>query len=109
MMRSHADLLCQSFGENLGIRQFRKHSGWYLTGFPVGSDVRRSLAGADSLAEVDQLLSGLDPDLAFPPEAIRMARGHTNGPRPVHLPAGWLDDVDDPSPPAGGDVLVSGG
>ena len=31
-----------------------------------------------------------------------MARGHTNGPRPVRLPAGWLEDVDDPTPPAGG-------
>jgi hypothetical protein len=27
----------------------------------------------------------------------------------VRLPAGWLDDVDDPTPPAGGDLLVSGG
>ena len=36
----------------------------------------------------------------LPPEALRMARGHTNGPRPVRLPAGWLDDVDDPTPPS---------
>jgi nifR3 family TIM-barrel protein len=109
MMRSHADLLCQSFGEDLGIRQFRKHAGWYLTGLPVGSAARRSLSQAASLAEVDELVSGLDPDLAFPPEAMRMARGHTNGPRPVRLPAGWLDDVDDPTPPSGGEILVSGG
>jgi nifR3 family TIM-barrel protein len=109
MMRSHAELLCEAFGPDLGVRQFRKHSGWYLTGLPVGSAVRRALAQADSLAEVDQLLDGLDPELAFPPEAMRMARGHTNGPRPVHLPAGWLDRVDDPSPPDGGDILVSGG
>ena len=45
----------------------------------------------------------------FPTDALRMARGHTNGPRPVRLPAGWLDDVDDPTPPVGGDLLVSGG
>jgi nifR3 family TIM-barrel protein len=109
MMRSHADLLCQSFGEDLGIRQFRKHAGWYLTGLPVGSAARRSLSQAASLAEVDELVSGLDPDLAFPPEALRLARGHTNGPRPVRLPAGWLDDVDDPTPPSGGEILVSGG
>ncbi len=109
MMEAHAHLLCQSFGENLGIRQFRKHSGWYLTGFPVGSGIRRLLAQAATLAEVVDLLAGLDPDLAFPPEARRMARGHTNGPRPVHLPVGWLDNVDDLTPPAGGDVLASGG
>ena len=109
MMRTHAQLLCETFGPDLGVRQFRKHSGWYLTGLPVGSAVRRSLAQAHSLAEVDELLDGLDPEMAFPPEAMRMARGHTNGPRPVHLPAGWLDRVDDPSPPVGGDILVSGG
>jgi nifR3 family TIM-barrel protein len=109
MMLVHLDLLCGLFGEPHGVRQFRKHSGWYLTGFPVGPRVRRSLASASSVAEVASLLDGLDPDLAFPPEALRMARGHTNGPRPVHLPDRWLDTVDDPTPPAGGDLLVSGG
>ncbi len=109
MMRTHAELLGETFGEELGVRQFRKHAGWYLTGFPVGSGVRRSLGLAASLAELHQLLDGLDGDLAFPVDALRMPRGHTNGPRPVRLPAGWLDDVDDPTPPAGGDLLVSGG
>ncbi len=109
MMRTHAELLGAAFGEDLGVRQFRKHAGWYLTGFPVGSAVRRSLGLAGSLAELHGLLDGLDGSLAFPDEARRMARGHTNGPRPVRLPAGWLDDVDDPTPPAGGDILVSGG
>jgi nifR3 family TIM-barrel protein len=109
MMRTHAELLCESFGEDLGIRQFRKHSGWYLTGFPVGSGVRRSLAQASCLTEVGDLIGGLDPHLDFPPEAMRMARGHTNGPRPVHLPPGWLNEVDDLTPPVGGDVMVSGG
>jgi len=109
MMRTHAHLLCRSFGEDLGVRQFRKHAGWYLTGFAVGPVVRRALGQAGSLDEVTGLLDGLDPDLPFPPEARRMARGHTNGPKPVRLPAGWLDQVDDPTPPTGGDVLASGG
>ena len=109
MMRTHAELLAATFGEELGVRQFRKHAGWYLTGFPVGPVVRRSLVEARSLAEVHALVDTLPADLAFPPDALRMARGHTNGPRPVRLPEGWLDDVDDPTPPAGGDLLVSGG
>jgi nifR3 family TIM-barrel protein len=109
MMRIHAELLCDAFGPNLGIRQFRKHTGWYLTGFPVGSAVRRSLAQASTLTEVGALLDGLDPTLPFPVDALRVARGHTNGPRPVHVPAGWMDAVDDPRPPAGGDLAVSGG
>ncbi len=109
MMRAHVELLVQAFGEDLGVRQFRKHAGWYLTGFPVGPSVRRSLGLAGTLAELHGLLDGLDGSLAFPTHALRVARGHTNGPRPVRLPAGWLDDVDDPTPPAGGDLLVSGG
>jgi nifR3 family TIM-barrel protein len=109
MMTIHADLLSTVFGEDLGIRQFRKHAGWYLTGFPVGPAVRRSLGQATTRAEVAELLDGLDPTLAFPAEAMRMARGHTNGPRPVRLPDRWLEGVDDPTPPAGGDILVSGG
>jgi nifR3 family TIM-barrel protein len=109
MMLVHLDLLCALFDEELGTRQFRKHAGWYLTGFPVGPQVRRALALASTVAEVAALLDGLDHDLAFPPEALRMARGHTNGPRPVHLPERWLETVDDPTPPVGGDLLVSGG
>jgi nifR3 family TIM-barrel protein len=109
MMLRHVDLLCERFGPDLGVRQFRKHAGWYLTGFPVGSEVRRRLATASAVDEVAELLGALDGTLPFPPEALRMARGHTNGPRPVRLPEGWMDRVDDPTPPAGGDLLVSGG
>jgi nifR3 family TIM-barrel protein len=109
MMLVHLDLLCGLFGEDLGTRQFRKHTGWYLTGFPVGPAVRRDLALASTVDGVTALLDGLDHTLSFPSEALRMARGHTNGPRPVHLPDRWLDTVDDPTPPAGGDILVSGG
>ena len=109
MMLVHLDLLCGLFGQELGTRQFRKHTGWYLTGFPVGSKVRRDLALASTVAEVTALLDGLDHSLDFPPEALRMARGHTNGPRPVRLPDRWLETVDDPTPPVGGDLLVAGG
>jgi nifR3 family TIM-barrel protein len=109
VMRTHARMLCESFGEDTGVRQFRKHAGWYLTGFPVGPAVRRALGLAGSLDEVDALLDGLDPLLPFPPGAARIARGHTNGPRPVRLPQGWYAHTDDPTPPAGGESAVSGG
>ncbi len=109
MMLDHVRALARMLGEELGVRQFRKHSGWYLAGLPVGPFVRRRLGQAGSLGEVEDLLGTLDPDLPFPPEARRVARGHTNGPRPVSLPAGWLERADDPTPPSGGDVLVSGG
>ncbi|HET6966592.1 MAG TPA: tRNA dihydrouridine synthase DusB [Acidimicrobiales bacterium] len=108
VMRHHAALLVEHLGP-AGVRDFRKHTGWYLTGFPVGPVVRRNLSQVSTLDELDHLLSALDPHLTRPPETARLPRGHTDGPRPVALPDGWLDDRDDPTPPAGADVLVSGG
>ncbi len=109
VMITHAQLLCGLFGESYGIRQFRKHVSWYLTGFPVGGEQRRAMAQLDSLAELDAAVARLDHGQPMPVEATRMARGHTNGPRPVALPDGWLQNVDDLTPPDGGDELVSGG
>lgn len=112
-MRLHARLLCDAAGDEAGARDFRKHVAWYLTGFPVGGDRRRRLAEVSSAAELDrlldELLADLDPAMAFPPQALRATRGHSHGPRPVALPPGWLDTVDDPTPPVGADALVSGG
>ena len=85
-------------------------SAWYLTGFPVGGQRRKDLALVSSLAELRARLDELDPSLPFPPEARRIARGpHARAP-PVALPDGWLDRVDDPTPPTGADdAAVSGG
>jgi len=109
IMAAHASFLCDTFGDEHGIRQFRKHTSWYLTGFPVGPEVRRMMATIATPEELTRILVRLDDAVPFPPGASRMARGHTNGPRPVHVPAGWLDTVDDPTPPEGGEELVSGG
>jgi nifR3 family TIM-barrel protein len=109
VMVTHAQMLCGLFGETRGIRQFRKHVSWYLTGFPVGGEQRRAMGQLDSLAELDAAVARLDAGQPMPVEAMRMARGHTNGPRPVALPDGWLQAIDDLTPPDGGDELVSGG
>jgi nifR3 family TIM-barrel protein len=111
VMRRHAALLVEAAGAETGIRDFRKHTGWYLTGFPAGSERRRRLSQVSSLAELDTILDELDPSTPFPPEAARMRRGHTHGPRPVALPDRWLESADDPTPPAGADDgrAVSGG
>jgi nifR3 family TIM-barrel protein len=105
----HARMLAEDHGETLAARELRKHVGWYLTGYPVGGALRRDLARIEGLDDLDRLLADLDPDVALPTGASGLARGHTHGPRPVALPHGWLDDVDDPTPPAGADSFVSGG
>jgi len=109
VMERHARMLADLFGEPLGTRQFRKHTSWYLTGYPVGGTVRRALGLVDDLDGLGEILGRLDPSLRLLPGALRTPRGHTGGPRPVQLPPGWLEDPDDPRPPDGGDELVSGG
>jgi hypothetical protein len=68
------------------------------------------MAGVASLAGLEAILESIDPEMRLPDSARRLPRGHTDGPRPVALPDGWLDNRDDPDPPApGGDEAVSGG
>ncbi len=110
VMRRHAELLCGVFPtERDACTDFRKHVAWYLKGFPVGGDLRRSLAMISSLAELDDLLARLDPAQPFPAEALGQPRGRTNSPGKVFLPYGWLDTRDDETVPEGAELADSGG
>ncbi len=108
VMHRHATLLSDEQGELHGCTDFRKHVAWYLKGFSVGSDVRRALAMVGALDELAELLAGI-PDQPYPTAVLGAPRGRTSPPRPVALPEGWLADRDDPRPPAGAELLVSGG
>ena len=95
MMRRHAELLTEHMGEERGCKEFRKHVSWYLKGFSAGGALRHSLALVDSLAALDGLLAGLDPDEPFPVGELGTPRGRQGSPRSrVALPEGWLDDTD---------------
>jgi nifR3 family TIM-barrel protein len=110
IMIDHAGLLVDQFGQERGIRSFRKHTSWYLKGFVVGHDARRDLNQAESVAQVEEILAGVDLRQDFPIAAARMPRGHTHGPRPVKLPHNYLNDpegMEHLSRAAG--VAVSGG
>lgn len=109
VMRRHATLLSGHLGEDKGCREFRKHVSWYLKGFPVGTDARRALGMVSTLAELDDLLAGLDPTIQWPTDNESLPRGRQGSPRKVTLPDGWLDDPDDPTPPSGADLDISGG
>src|SRR5688500_2555979 len=66
--------------EACALRDFRKHTAWYLSGYPVGGEARRRLGMVSSAAELDDLLAELDPALELVPGGGRIKRGHTNGP-----------------------------
>lgn len=107
-MRRHAVLLIEHMGAHKGIRDMRKHIAWYLKGFPVGSELRRSLGLVSSIDELDELLAQLDPDIPFPAEADG-PRGRQGSAGRVVLPERWLDDPDDPTVPLGAELEHSGG
>ena len=109
VMLEHARRLADWKGEPDGMKSFRKHASWYLTGYPAGGRLRKRAALVTTLADLQAVVDELDPSLELAPNALRAARGHTNGPRPVHLPEGWLDLVDDPTPPVGAELTMSGG
>ena len=101
VMVTHAESLMRHHRENgrnddtKGIREFRKHCGWYLTGYPVGPEVRRKFSEVSTLNDVRTLAGSLDRSLELVAGGERLARGHTNGPINVVLPHGYLDHLDD--------------
>ncbi len=110
MLRDHGRLLADWFGELSGMKELRKHTGWYLQGFSVGKSVRNELRQVSALDELDRLLDEIDPHQPFPREVLRVPRGHTHGPKPVTMPEGWLDDAEALTPPDRlADLAVSGG
>src|SRR3981081_2410686 len=100
VLRRHAELLVEHDGPTKAMRDLRKHMAWYLMGFPVGSELRRSFALVTSLDELDDLIAQLDHD-APSPTAAEGPRGRQGSPGKVTLPHGWLDDPDDPGVPEG--------
>ncbi|KUJ70649.1 tRNA-dihydrouridine synthase [Streptomyces albus subsp. albus] len=92
VMRRHAELLAEWLeDEERGVIDFRKHVAWYTKGFSVGSEMRKRLAIASSLGELDALMSELELDQKWPAGADG-PRGRTSGRNRVVLPDGWLND-----------------
>ena len=50
----HARLQLQYKGEYIGIREMRKHVGWYTTGYPHSAKLRRMVNEMESFAELEK-------------------------------------------------------
>lgn len=108
VMIEHAGLLCDWFGERPAMRAFRRHATWYTKGFRGSAQLRQRLMKVTSLQDLKDALSVVPRDLEFPPEAMRVPRGKASGTQVVSLPDGYLEQLDDATPPVAED-LVSGG
>jgi nifR3 family TIM-barrel protein len=100
VMREHARALAAWLGEARGVRDFRKHATWYTKGFPGSARLRDALIRIETLAQLDEVLAGADPRTPFPRAALRVPRGKSGGRQRVALPEGYLDDLEDATPPA---------
>ena len=100
VMLEHARLLVEWLGdETSAMRTFRKHTSWYTKGFRGGAPLRERLMRVTTLAGLAEALADVDRAHPFPPEAMRVARGKTGGTQKVALPEGYLDDLEDATPP----------
>ncbi len=100
IMREHAKLLVDWFGDRRGILSFRRHAGWYTKGFHGGAHIRQGLVRVNSLADFDQAFGEFEPATPFPLEAMRMRRGKRSGTQRVALPEGYLENrFEDATPP----------
>jgi nifR3 family TIM-barrel protein len=95
----HATRLSQWIGEEHALRAFRRHATWYTKGFRGSAELRERFMRLATLAELDQVLLGVDPDAPFPAHALRVPRGKASGTQTVSLPSGYLDHRDDATPP----------
>ena len=113
ILRRHAQLLVDDYGEIKGCRDIRKHMAWYLKGFRVGQHIRHALGTVASLTELDALLAQIDPDQDFDAQIGAGPRGRTSSGRMPALPDGWLDSPclagDEASTLQAAEIGVSGG
>ncbi|MBW2245217.1 MAG: tRNA dihydrouridine synthase DusB [Deltaproteobacteria bacterium] len=109
-MLEHAQLLADFFGEVSAMRAFRRHATWYTKGFPGSAQLRGQLIRVTTLAGLEKVLEAVDPNLPFPPEAMRVPRGKKSGTQKVALPEGFFDHLADDSPvDPDAELAISGG
>jgi nifR3 family TIM-barrel protein len=99
IMLAHAEALCSWMSEGPAMAAFRKHARWYTLGFVSAQAVAGRLVQVGTLAELAALAGEVDPGEPFPPAAARAVRGKGGAPQRVTLPAGYLDDREDATPP----------
>jgi nifR3 family TIM-barrel protein len=111
VMLEHATLLVDWFeAERLSMLAFRKHAGWYTRGFRNSAPLRQRLMRVETLNQLEAVLSDIDRDEPYPEKAHEIRRGKRAGTQKVALPPGFLDNLDDATPPdAEAEDPVSGG
>ena len=99
VMRKHAARLMEWMGEGSAMRAFRRHATWYIKGFRGAARLRAELMRVTTMGELLTTLGTFEGQEPFPVSAMRVKRGKTAGVQKVALPEGYLDALDDDTPP----------
>ena len=110
VMQEHARLLVDWFeDEGPSLMAFRKHAGWYTKGFSGSARLRDRLMRTRTLGELATVLADIDRNEPYPANTHLMRRGKRQGTQRVVLPEGYLDNLDDATPPDDDTEAFSGG
>jgi nifR3 family TIM-barrel protein len=100
VMLRHARKLADWTGEEPAMRAFRRQASWYTKGFRGSAEKRHRLMHVLRYDELAAVLAEFDPNETFPASCMRVPRGKTSGTQQVSLPDGYLDSLDDATPPS---------
>ena len=100
IMMDHGQRLVDLFGETVGVRQMRKWTAWYTKGFRGSASVRGKLMRIESLQDIQTTVAELTRANPFR-TALRAMRAKGSKVQTVKLPEGYLDELDDDTPPKG--------
>ncbi|NLJ77223.1 MAG: tRNA dihydrouridine synthase DusB, partial [Peptococcaceae bacterium] len=59
MALRHFDLLIKNKGENVAVREMRKHTAWYIKGLRGAARLREAVNRAETQEEIKNLLGQL--------------------------------------------------
>lgn len=107
-MLEHARLLAAWIGEENAMRAFRRHATWYTKGFRGSAQARARFMQVSRLADLEEIIATLDAQEPFPVGSMRVPRGKTAGTQSVSLPEGYLNQLDDDTPPEEDDHVEGG-
>ncbi len=68
MIRKHYRMMLASRPEHIALREMRKHTGWYLKGVRGASRARGEINKAETMEDVEKILSALSEENALPEE-----------------------------------------
>ncbi len=59
MIKRHGRMQLKCKGEFIGIREMRKHTGWYMTGYPGAARMRDGINKCETFEELERMLDGI--------------------------------------------------